>query len=313
MANTFTEQRIFYTKMRSEITNHDSYTQHQQEKEDFVSNLEGSSAEDVIRAISPNACSVLLTFTTLTLLGPRLDAQSRTLVEFTLTVIPCILCSTLLFSKSTHVAQGMLILSAANLLSILSSRRDNSTQTNSVPTISKRVPFLTNFRAVTNIITKVCILAVAFKFFPREFAKTESYGFNLMDTGVGLFMIANALVAPEARCQSYNENIRFRDYFKKNAYDCLPLLALGAGRYVAVELLGYQRHVSEYGVHWNFFLTLVSVKLFISILPRNIATKFPLLAGIWILAMHEYTLSTIKLKEWVLSDGSRDDFMSAHN
>lgn len=55
-----------------------------------------------------------------------------------------------LSSKTTHVAQGMLILPAVNLLSILSSRRDNSTQTNSVPTNSKGIPLAsakpTNFK-----------------------------------------------------------------------------------------------------------------------------------------------------------------------
>lgn len=123
----------------------------------------------------------------------------------------------------------------------------------------KRLPFITNFRALTNIITVVCILAVDFTCFPRKLAKTETYGFSLMDTGVGLFMIANALVAPEARKIYLASTISPVRAFIQNIKECIPLIILGTGRYVSVEILGYQRHVSEYGVHWNFFLTLVGV------------------------------------------------------
>ena len=41
----------------------------------------------------------------------------------------------------------------------------------------------------------------------------------------------------------------------------LPLLVFGAGRLLAVKATDYHEHVSEYGVHWNFFFTLVIVKV----------------------------------------------------
>uniref|UniRef100_S4RIL7 Uncharacterized protein n=1 Tax=Petromyzon marinus TaxID=7757 RepID=S4RIL7_PETMA len=58
---------------------------------------------------------------------------------------------------------------------------------------------LTQFRAYTNLLTIVCILAVDFRAFPRRFAKTEIHGTGLMDLGVGTFVLSNALVSPEAR------------------------------------------------------------------------------------------------------------------
>jgi phosphatidylinositol glycan class W len=40
-----------------------------------------------------------------------------------------------------------------------------------------------------------------------------------------------------------------------------PLLILGGARLVVHEIVNYQRHDSEYGVHWNFFFTSAAVAL----------------------------------------------------
>lgn len=183
------------------------------------------------------------------------------------------------------------------------------------PITGKR-PFITNFRALTNIITAICILAVDFRVFPRKFVKTEVYGYSLMDTGVGLFILANALVAPEARDFSTSRQTGFQEILTKNIKNCfrscIPLLVLGFGRFVAVELTGYQKHVTEYGVHWNFFVTLAVVKLFTSMITSTISSKYSLFSGAWILGMHEYIMTTKGLSTWVLGDAPRDDFFSAN-
>lgn len=65
--------------------------------------------------------------------------------------------------------------------------------------IDCQLRFISYYRIAINICTAVAILAVDFKVFPRALAKTETYGHGLMDIGVGCFVIATAIVAPEAR------------------------------------------------------------------------------------------------------------------
>ena len=47
--------------------------------------------------------------------------------------------------------------------------------------------------------TAACILAVDFQVYPRRFSKTETFGYGLMDIGVGSFVFAGGLVSQEAR------------------------------------------------------------------------------------------------------------------
>ncbi|CAL7950414.1 unnamed protein product [Xylocopa violacea] len=284
-----------------------------QEQEAFVSGHGGTTSREVIYVIMPNICSIFLTTTTVGLLGRVINKNIRVLLEFILIIIPSILCCTILSEYLITICCAMMAISIVNILV----RINTSTVSNSgIKSVCSRRPFITNFRALGNIITAICILAVDFHIFPRKFAKTEVYGYSLMDTGVGLFVLMNALVAPEAKDFTPTARIGFIHTISKNikysARSSIPLLILGFGRSVAIEVLGYQKHVTEYGVHWNFFITLAFVKLFTSSITSTINSRYSLLSGIWILGMHEYILSTKGLKEWVLSDTPRNDFVSAN-
>lgn len=291
-----------------------SRDQYRLEQEAFVSHHGGAAPQDVIFTLLPAVCGVLLATTTLGALGRRTRRNVRGLVEFALAVVPTILCCTTWSEHVGSVCATMLSVSLLNVMLLLG--RGTSPSGLTTRPVAGRRPFITNFRALTNIITAICILAVDFRVFPRRFAKTEVSGYSLMDTGVGLFVLANALVAPEARDLSTSRQGGFRQTLARNMKSCLrscvPLLALGLGRFAVVEYVGYQKHVTEYGVHWNFFVTLAIVKLFTSMITSTVSSKYSLLSGIWILWMHEYTMSTKGLKTWVLRDGPRDDFLSAN-
>jgi hypothetical protein len=49
------------------------------------------------------------------------------------------------------------------------------------------------FKSLTVIITSIAILAVDFPVFPPRNAKTDRYGFGLMDVGVGYFIICHSM------------------------------------------------------------------------------------------------------------------------
>jgi len=120
---------------------------------------------------------------------------------------------------------------------------------------------LTHFRACVLILTAVCILAVDFHIFPRRFAKTEIHGVSLMDFGVGAFVFCAALVHPFFRTLLYRRSIESQAWYKH-----LILLVLGIIRDVVNDSVNYQKHMSEYGRNWNFFITFGAVSLVLSLL-----------------------------------------------
>ena len=133
-----------------------------------------------------------------------------------------------------------------------------------------RIPFLSAQRTFLTLLTVVAILAVDFSAFPRRLAKVETYGVGLMDVGVGLFVYAHGVTSLEARGGGTSGSSVFKGWSNLAAYfglvwktarGVLPLLVMGALRLLVVKGSGYQEHISEYGLHWNFFFTIASVRV----------------------------------------------------
>jgi phosphatidylinositol glycan class W len=121
-------------------------------------------------------------------------------------------------------------------------------------------PFVTLYRGSMLMMTALCILGVDFPVFPRRFAKTENFGYGLMDIGVGSYVFAAAIVSQEAR-KGLDPNRSRLNYLFKSWKESIPMIVLGVLRLVTVKGSGYHEHVTEYGTHWNFFFTLAIVKV----------------------------------------------------
>lgn len=125
---------------------------------------------------------------------------------------------------------------------------------------SKHESFIIAFRSYLQIFTVVAILAVDFHVFPRNLAKTETFGTSLMDIGVGAFVFSSGLVAgPKLKLP---QATTFSNFYRTLKQTAIPM-GLGLIRVFATKAVDYQEHVTEYGMHWNFFVTLGSLPLLV--------------------------------------------------
>lgn len=176
------------------------------------------------------------------------------------------LFATTIYSSSPWVLNLFLLLPAIVLCILeppISARRDASrppkkekfseTKLNTLPV----KPFITHYRGAMMIITCVAILAVDFPVFPRRFAKVENWGTSLMDMGVGSFVFTAGVVSVRSSLKERTgRQLSLTKRLIASLRHSVPLLVLGIIRLISVKGLDYAEHVTEYGVHWNFFFTL---------------------------------------------------------
>ena len=134
--------------------------------------------------------------------------------------------------------------------------------------------------------------------------------------GVGSFVFADGLVSTEARKGTKEIKQNRLKYLRKTLSSSIPLLILGFLRFASVKASGYHEHVSEYGLHWNFFFTLAFTKIISSMV---FVTSFPIkwswIIAIVLAACHETYLG-LGLSEWILENDDTDrstiDLISAN-
>jgi len=172
-------------------------------------------------------------------------------------------------------------------------------------------PFITAYRGTMMIVTCLAILAVDFKVFPRRFAKVETWGTSLMDMGVGSFVFSAGLVSarPVLKARLTSKSSSLVSMMRASLRSSLPLLVLGFVRLYSVKGLDYAEHVTEYGVHWNFFFTLALLPPFIALchpLPDTFRCYvLPSLLGF----VYEFALDQTDLKAYILT-APRVDLLS---
>uniref|UniRef100_A0A183C2V6 Phosphatidylinositol-glycan biosynthesis class W protein n=1 Tax=Globodera pallida TaxID=36090 RepID=A0A183C2V6_GLOPA len=160
------------------------------------------------------------------------------------------------------------------------------------------------FRTLLLIATSLTILAVDFTLFPRRMAKTQYYGQSLMDTGTAAFIFVNALADHDVAARGQSPRQRAAkatmQIFALRMPTLLALFLIGVGRSVFIQLSGYGQDVTEYGVHWNFFLTLFCVRLFVICVPNSMLVFVGVLLGV----VYQIALRFTWLEQWLL----RPDF-----
>jgi len=169
-----------------------------------------------------------------------------------------------------------------------------------------RKPFLTYYRSAMMILTCINILAVDFPVYPLEFAKTENFGISLMDIGVGSCVFSMSLVSVKV---PYDKNVK-KKFFSRIVLALkavFPILALGMVRTLVVKFSNYQEHVTEYGVYWNFFITLAFIGLFTSVV--DIDVKYLEWAGAILILIYQIILY-LGVEEYIITEHPRTNFLS---
>jgi len=77
-----------------------------------------------------------------------------------------------------------------------------------------------------------------------------------------------------------------------------PIIIISLARLIILSFIGYQEHVSEYGVHWNFFMTIVVVSIIFTIIDINI--NYSAAFGIFIIIVYQFLLSVFGISDILL-------------
>lgn len=287
------------------------------EKVAFVSNLNGTSLTEVSLGslLAPLCFLSRGLFLIVFHLGKGVlpfSWAAHLLLDFTALITPLVLSCTALSDILHFVIMGIAAVDFAVLSLVYKNRKQGSLSSAIDRFVRSRVesdlvPFVTVFRVLVNVKTAISILAVDFSVFPRRYAKTETYGTGVMDFGVGAYVMANALVCPEARGK-HIQGSRIAHVLKQSV-SVWPLVLLGFVRLASVKSSGYHEHVTEYGVHWNFFFTLAIVRVVASAL----LAVFPVSSS-WLLALliggaYQAILETTGLKAFLIRSDERSGFL----
>ncbi|KAJ8275792.1 hypothetical protein COCON_G00075440 [Conger conger] len=289
---------------------------HKELKEAFVSNLNGTSLGEVsLGSVLAPLCLISRgLILVLYFLGKGVlpfTWKIHLLFDFTILILPLVLSCTIL-SHSLHVV--ILSLAAINTILLFSvyHRKKHSTGAHLKDVFqnflqmhleTKCIPFVTLFRVLVNVKTSISILAVDFSVFPRRYAKAETYGTGVMDFGVGAYILANALVCPEARRKE--SSVSKISYVTKQLLSVWPLVLLGMVRLISLKLTGYHEHVTEYGVHWNFFFTLAIVRVVSSVFMALFPVNWSWVLALIISGLYQTTLEMTELKSFIIHNGDR--------
>ncbi|KAL7543000.1 hypothetical protein ACHAXR_012284 [Thalassiosira sp. AJA248-18] len=295
------------------------------DKEEFVTGHSGTSAHEIffLCLVIPTGLHLYFKLHSYRLVSRGHRGAKHGIVwedvaiEFLTLMVPMLLVQTSLLPYA--IGPPGLLAGMLALASLIPSKCNNNQTTASKPSTNshtqsqnyqRRPPFLSIHRSCVYVLTTIAILAVDFPIFPRRFCKTEIGGYGWMDLGAASFIIIagwTSALAAAGPLSNPSKATTFFSLVRKAIKKCTPLLLIGFIRLTTNKGLEYQEHVSEYGVHWNFFFTLCCVEGFMVAwkgLKRHlvdVTAKIPLDGILALLMMIPYQL--------FLSSGGGQDFV----
>ncbi len=193
------------------------------EKEAFVTNLNGCGIVEVV------LLELILSIVYYITRAIQIRWKTFYVLEFCIFVIPVLISMT--------VGSNYLVLFLSFLIGVALVLHSSKSSTVSDPIPKKQETYFVSIRASLQILTCIAILAVDFHVFPRRYAKTELFGFSLMDFGAGGFIYTSAFVAG-GRIHNYQQG-KLKDLIKTFKI-ALPSLLLGLSRLISTKLVDYQ-------------------------------------------------------------------------
>ncbi|KAJ3996219.1 GWT1-domain-containing protein [Lentinula boryana] len=290
------------------------------EKEAFVSGMTGSTVTHINLLSSVALASIFVMYCAQTRTKISLNSIS---ISWLILVLPLLLSMTLF---ANWPATLFLLISAPGCLLLLIQRKESGTplpsnlKSPTTPDPSSQefhtaprvepLPSLTIYRAHMLLITCLAILAVDFPVFPRSLVKCETYGVSLMDIGVGSFVFSGGIASamPLIKTPSHLAAPLIPKMLRAMRKS-LPIILLGIVRVLLVKGTEYPEHVSEYGVHWNFFITLALVPIMEVLLHPMMIRVSVTAIGIVVAIIQQLLLSKYSL--YVLN-APRVDLISAN-
>ena len=223
-------------------------------------------------------------------------------------VVPLIGSVTLLVDHIVHLCVFLATVASLSALARALRRTPVSLTSamRSAAVSTPRLPCVSNARAQMYLMTAVSILAVDYRIFPRRLAKAETFGAGLMDMAVGCFAASHGITSLESRRQPGPHRplaTRLADYWR-SAHSALILTALGAGRLALVKLTGYHEHVSEYGVHCNFFFILAAVKVLAPLCFLVVPVSLSGVMAVMMTILQQGMLDA-GTEQWIIYEGPR--------
>lgn len=288
-----------------------------QQKEQFVSDLLGGSIDEIYYV----TCISLTAYLTHGVITKYHPTYTNVLTDYFLNVMTLLLAITTYSGQISRlhwiVAGPTLLVCTLNMIHGGRKPEKSKPSTEVLP----KKGFITAYRSHMLILTNLAILAVDFRIFPRRFAKVETWGTSMMDLGVGSFVFSMGLVNSRSiikqRLQSSDyKGFSFKQYFQlvwKNTVQSVPVLLLGIIRLVSVKSLEYQEHVTEYGIHWNFFMTLGFLPILLGLLDPFLNFLPRIIVATAIGLGYDIVLNNTELLAYVLRSDNRLDSLISMN